>query len=90
MNENIVLNLKVIPNSSKFEILEFDEEKSFLKIKLKSRPEKGQANLELMKELKKILEKDIKIISGQNSRNKKILISKQSLQKIKKLQQSKQ
>jgi len=83
MNENIVLNLKVIPNSSGFEILEFDEEKSFLKIKVKSRPQKGQANNELLKELKKILGK-IKIISGLNSRNKKILISRQKLQEIKK------
>ena len=83
MNENIVLNLKVIPNSSGFEILEFDEEKSFLKIKVKSRPQKGQANNELLKELKKILG-EIKIISGLNSRNKKILISRQKLQEIKK------
>ena len=85
MNENIVLNLKIIPNSSHFKIVEFDEEKNFLKIKIKSRPQKGQANLELVKELSKIFG-EIKIISGQNSRNKKILTSKQGLQKIKLLQ----
>lgn len=87
MNENIVLNLKVVPNSSHFKIVEFDEEKNFLKIKTKNKPEKNLANIELIKELSKIFG-EIKIISGHNSRNKKILTSKQGLQNLKKLLQS--
>lgn len=39
-------------------------------VRLKSRPEEGKANLELLKLLKKHFNKDVKIKSGFTSRNK--------------------
>ena len=64
-------NIKVIPKSSKTEIIK--QSKNFLKIKLKSAPEKGKANTELIKFLTKHFKtpkSNINIIKGETSRNK--------------------
>ena len=64
-------NIKVIPKSSKTEIIE--KKDNFLKIKLKAVPKKGKANAELIKFLAKYFKtakSNIRIIKGETSGNK--------------------
>lgn len=74
-SNEIILDVKIIPNSSKNEILK--KEKNFLIIKIKQKREQSKANKELIYFLSKILNIDqsnIKIIKGKNSIKKQILI----------------
>ncbi|KPK32497.1 MAG: hypothetical protein AMS24_04105 [Chlamydiae bacterium SM23_39] len=71
----IILNVKIIPESSKNEI--FKKEKNFLIIKIKQKKEKSKANKELIYFLSKILNIDqskIKIIKGKRSTKKQLFI----------------
>ena len=62
------LKIKVQPNSGRQEIQKISEEE--YKVFLKSSPEDNNANIELIKILKKEFKKDIKIVSGLSSRKK--------------------
>jgi uncharacterized protein len=64
----------VKPNSKKTEFLCYDENKKALRIALHAAPEKGEANVELVKFLKKELKCSIKIISGFTSKLKLVKI----------------
>lgn len=69
--------VKIIPKSSKTEIIERGDD--FLKIKLCAIPEKGKANEVLIKFLSKhfkTAKSNIRIIKGSKSREKTILIEK--------------
>jgi len=68
----MIIEVTVVPKSVKFQILEKDGK---IKIHLKSPPEDNKANLELIKELKK-LGCTATIISGHKSRHKKLEVSK--------------
>ncbi|RME78073.1 hypothetical protein D6774_02350 [Candidatus Woesearchaeota archaeon] len=61
------------PNQPKTRIIEVTPDG--YKIALKASPEKGEANEELLKFLKKEFKKDFKIISGRTSK-KKIVVEK--------------
>lgn len=71
----IIFNVRVVPNSSKSEIIgEFD---SALKIKIAAPPVDGAANAELIKVLAKKLgvsKSAVEIIGGQSSKNKQVKI----------------
>jgi uncharacterized protein len=77
----LYLNVKVIPKSSKTElvdILKDEEGNQTLKIKLKAVPEKGKANQELTKYLAKLFEvpkNKVTISSGKTSRTKLIKLT---------------
>lgn len=62
--KNNPLNVLVKPNSSKNEIVGYDESRDALKINIKALPEKGKANLELVKFLRKLTKKEVRIVSG--------------------------
>lgn len=62
----MLLNIIVIPNSKKSEILEGE----ILKVKVKSKPENNKANLEVETLLSKHLGKKVKIIRGFKSKRK--------------------
>ena len=64
------LRIKVKPSSNKNKIVKMDN--GVFKIWLKSAPEKGKANKELQKYLKKITGIQVKITSGLTSENKTI------------------
>ncbi len=64
------LRIKVKPSSNKNKIVKMKN--GTFKIWIKSAPEKGKANKELQKYLKKITGISIKIISGLTSENKVI------------------
>ena len=70
------IEIKVIPNSGKQKA--FLDKSRQLKCYLKSTPEKGKANEELIKFLAKkllITKNDISIISGKTTRKKKLKIN---------------
>ncbi|MFB6088481.1 MAG: DUF167 family protein [Candidatus Aenigmatarchaeota archaeon] len=69
-----LLNIRVKPNSNCFEILGINEWDNRLHIKLKSPAKDNQANKELLKEMKEILDEEVKLFSGKTSRKKTILI----------------
>ncbi|PKL36335.1 hypothetical protein CVV38_00285 [Candidatus Peregrinibacteria bacterium HGW-Peregrinibacteria-1] len=73
------LRIKVVPRSHKTELIEtiHDHNGTTHKIRLKSAPEKGKANQELIKFLSKLLDtptETITIISGKSDRTKLIKI----------------
>ena len=64
----------VKPNSSKSELVSYDAEKDVYRINIKARPEDNKANIEVIRFLKKLMKKDVRIISGLKSREKVIRI----------------
>ncbi len=75
VEDGIVVSVRVQPNASKDRLVgEYAEQ---LKIAVTVAPEKGKANKAVIKVLSKWLgvkSSDIQIISGETSRNKKVLI----------------
>jgi uncharacterized protein len=73
----LIIDIKVVPNSGK---LQYVLDKSgILKCYLKSQPEGGKANAELIKFLAKELgmpQDKVSIISGLSSRNKRVKIDR--------------
>lgn len=68
---NNTLKIKVIPNSSKTELV---EKNKHLKLYLKAVPDKNKANLELIQFFKKRFNLNINIIRGQKSREKMLKV----------------
>jgi uncharacterized protein len=76
-NMPLIIEVKVVPNSGKQKIIL--DKSGQLKIYLKSLPERGLANLELVKLFAKecsFSQNEIEIVSGLSSRKKKIKILK--------------
>ena len=70
-----ILKLKVSTGKRKFGIIGFDET-GLLAISCTQVPEKGKANKEILKELKKFFKADIEIVSGIKSKEKVVRIFK--------------
>ncbi|MDR3646860.1 MAG: DUF167 domain-containing protein [Candidatus Babeliales bacterium] len=71
----LIIDLKVVPNSGKLKAIL--DKAGKLKCYLKSPPEKGLANAELIKFFSKALsisQNDIEIVAGATSRNKRLKI----------------
>jgi uncharacterized protein len=66
--------LKVSTGKPQFKV-RFDEDENLLLVEIKSNPEKGKANMEIIKKLKKYFKKEIEIISGFKSKEKIIEFS---------------
>ena len=71
MTDNTYMEIKVKPNHPRFKIIHTTDP---LTIELKSKPDKNQANIELIKMFTKILKTPVTIVSGKKSKNKKIKI----------------
>lgn len=71
--QGIFLDVKVYPGSKEF-ALEFDEAERLLKVRLKEKAIKGQANQGLLKALKKALKKPARIVAGSLSHDKKVFV----------------
>ncbi|MBI5346377.1 MAG: YggU family protein [Chlamydiae bacterium] len=81
--DGVILFLKVIPKSSFTQIVGIENE--YLKVRIKAQPEKNKANTMLIKFLAKLFDipaSQIKILSGETSRLKKILLISASIDKI--------
>ena len=76
VEKELVFNLSVVPNSKDFAIVSFDRQKNLLKIKAKSKPQKGNANKEIEQKTKELFKAKTRIISGLKSRHKKLLVEK--------------
>tara|TARA_Y100000310_G_C20556272_1_gene750674 strand:- start:867 stop:1103 length:237 start_codon:yes stop_codon:yes gene_type:complete len=68
---NDLLKIKAVPNSKKTELVEKDGQ---LRLYLKSVPEKGKANKEIIKFFKKKYNLKVEIKSGEKSREKVLKI----------------
>ena len=79
----IVLGLNVSPGKRGFEVCSFAAGR--LKLKTKSKAQKGLANKEIKKELERIFNSNVKILSGSKSRNKKVFIEGLNREKVVKL-----
>ena len=85
--EGIIFKVKVLPNSSRFEVLEFDPwlnasrsnfSKAFagqkvLRVKVQSPALEGQANKELLEKLSEFFSTQIEMVQGQKSSEKVLL-----------------
>jgi uncharacterized protein (TIGR00251 family) len=70
--EDVVLEVYVKPNSKRFQVeVEGDE----VVVSCREAPVKGRVNIELVKELSRLLNRNVKLVSGFTSRHKRILIS---------------
>ncbi|HPM85631.1 MAG: DUF167 domain-containing protein [Candidatus ainarchaeum sp.] len=69
-----VLNAKISTGKKEFKV-EFDKEKNIILIKTTQQPDKNKANKEILKELKKFFNSEVKIVSGIKSKEKKININ---------------
>ncbi|MBU2589254.1 MAG: YggU family protein [Nanoarchaeota archaeon] len=69
------IKIIVKTNAGKNEILKFDEEKKAYRVNVKTIPEKGKANLEIIKLFHKKLKKQVKMVSGFKSKEKVLEIS---------------
>lgn len=62
------------PNSSKTEIVSWDEKKKALRVNVKAKPENNEANVEITKFFTKLLKKKVSIKSGARSKEKLLKI----------------
>jgi len=62
------ISVQVKTNSPKTQILSFD--KNIYKIAIKATPDKGRANAELVKFIRKLTKKQVTIVSGLKSKKK--------------------
>lgn len=64
------LKIIVKPNSPKSEITGYDEARCALKVNIHAQPDKGKANVEVVKFFSKSLKKKVGIVTGLSSREK--------------------
>jgi uncharacterized protein (TIGR00251 family) len=77
MSASVMIEVKVITKSGRVEVIPLGGER--YKVKLTEAPEKGKANkqlIEVLAEYFNIKKGDIKIISGEHSSTKKILVER--------------
>ena len=74
----ILVDIEVSPNASKFQISGYNSWREKIEIRIKSLPQKGKANKEIIKELSKLTKKEVEIISGLKNHHKTVKISKMS------------
>ncbi len=64
------VNIIVKPNSKKNQVKSYDKDKEAYIVEIKAEPEKGKANIAVVKLFSKITGKKVKIVSGMTSRKK--------------------
>ncbi len=75
----VLIEVRVKPNSKRFALLRKGEK---LILEVTSPPREGEANLEIIKGLKRMFGRNVEIVKGPKSRNKVILVSGAALQEI--------
>jgi len=72
----MIIKIKVLPNSSKAEVIQINE--NSYQVKVKSAPVKNMANMELIKLLSKyfkVSQREVNIVTGMRNKNKVIEIN---------------
>ena len=82
-----IFNAKVSTGKKKFSA-RYDIANDLLLIETNERPVEGKANLEIMKELKRLLKVRVEIISGKNAKQKRLKIRASRKEVIQKLTQN--
>jgi len=82
LSEGFTLNLEVSTNAGAFEIVKFNAATNSLKVRVKSPPEKGKANVELEKKLSKAFKAPVRIVSGRTSKRKKVRVEGNKLKVV--------
>ena len=80
--EGILVNIKIVPNSSKNDIIVEDE---FVKVKITAQPIEGKANralIEFLSKKFKIPKTSIDIIKGETSKDKILLFKSNDIEKL--------
>lgn len=81
--EGIIFSVKLVPNSSFSKIADYTDD--YVRIKISAPPLENRANKELIEfcsDLFKVNKSKIKIISGEKSKVKKVLISSSNFQDV--------
>ncbi|MEN6593087.1 MAG: DUF167 family protein [Methanobacterium sp.] len=74
------MDIEVSPNSANFSISGYNEWRDEIQLRIKSIPQKGKANKELIKEFTKLTNSKVEIVSGLKSQHKTLNISNLSKQ----------
>lgn len=69
-----MVNVTAKPNSSKNEVA-YDNEKNIYTVYIKASPDKGKANMELIKLLRRYFGKNVEIVRGFTGKHKVIKIT---------------
>ncbi|HIH09052.1 MAG TPA: YggU family protein [Candidatus Diapherotrites archaeon] len=87
-SQNAELDLEIIANSREFGIAGFNPWTNALRVKVKAKPLKGEANREILNGLAEIFGRKTEIIRGEKNRKKRILVKGISWPELKKLIQA--
>jgi len=79
VQNGVILEIKARPGSGGFSVKLGKDE---ITVTTKSPPEGGKANQEIVKNLMKILRRDVRIIRGLKSRHKEIFVAGASTQEV--------
>ena len=74
IGDGILVDIEVSPKSKTFEIVGYNERREKIEIRIKSVPQKGKANKEIVNEFSRITGSKVEIISGLKSHHKTIKV----------------
>ncbi len=74
IEDGLMVDIEVFPNSDKFSISGYNEWRDEIQLRIKSIPQKGKANKEIIKEFTKLTGSSIEIVSGLKSQHKTLKI----------------
>lgn len=69
-NNGILVDIEVSPKSKTFEIIGYNKWREKIELRIKSVPQKGKANKEIINEFYKLTGSQVEIISGLKSQHK--------------------
>ena len=72
--EGAIISVHVVPNSRQFSIVGEGSWAGTLKVRVVSQADKGKANKELCSELGKLFQSEVRILSGEKSSRKRLLV----------------
>ncbi len=74
VQDGILVDVEVSPKSKRFEIIGYNEWRKKIEIRIKSVPQKGKANKEIINEFSDLTKSPVEIISGLKSQHKTLKI----------------
>lgn len=78
----VLINLKVIPNSDSFGIRGENQWRKQIRVAVSSAAREGKANRELLDELESVLRREIEIVSGSRSREKRLIVKGATVEEV--------
>jgi uncharacterized protein (TIGR00251 family) len=72
--DGILVDIEVSPKSKKFEVIGYNQWREKVEIRIKSVPQKGRANKEIINELSNLTGSQVEIISGLKSHHKTLRV----------------